>query len=48
MEESVTDKPNELQFSFLTLKLSARGGVAFVMAVAVSLLIIAIAYRVVQ
>jgi hypothetical protein len=48
MEESVTNKDNELQFSFLTLKLFARGRVAFVMAGAVSLLIVAIAYRVVQ
>jgi hypothetical protein len=48
MEESVTDKPNELQFSFLTLRLFARGRVALVMAGAVSLLIIAISYRVIQ
>jgi hypothetical protein len=42
----VTDIQNELQFSFLTLHLFANGEVSFVVAVAVSLLIIAVAWRV--
>jgi hypothetical protein len=48
MEESVSDTPNELLFSFLGMALSARGTVAFVVAVAVSILIIAVAWRLVQ
>jgi hypothetical protein len=42
----VSRNPNELHFSFLTLKLLAKGPVAFIMAGAVCLLIIAIAWRV--
>jgi hypothetical protein len=48
MEESVPRNPNELLFSFLTLKVSAKGGVAFVMAIAVSTLIFAVAWRLVS
>jgi hypothetical protein len=46
MEESVPRHPNELHFSFLTLKLLARGPVAFIMAVAVCTLILALAWRI--
>jgi hypothetical protein len=35
-------------FSFLTLKLSARGSISFVLAVAVSVLILAVAWRVLR
>jgi hypothetical protein len=45
MEDSVSDTPNELLFSFLGMALTARGAIAFVMAIAVSILIIAIAWR---
>jgi len=48
MEESVSDNPNELWFSFLTLTLSARGSVAFLMAIAVSALIFALAWRLIK
>jgi hypothetical protein len=48
MEESVPDTPNELLFSFLGMKLSARGVVALVMAAAVSTLILAVAWRLVS
>jgi hypothetical protein len=44
----VADKPNELLFSFLTMKVSASGAVSFVLAVAVSLLILAMAWRLVR
>jgi len=47
MEESVPDKPNELLFSFLTLKVAAKGRVSFMIAAAVSLLIVALAWRLV-
>jgi hypothetical protein len=48
MEESVPDKPNELAFSFLTLNVSASGAVSFVVAAAVSLLIVAVAWQLVR
>jgi hypothetical protein len=49
MEESVTlDIPNELIFSFFGMALSAKGLVALVMAGAVSVLIIAVAWRLVK
>ena len=40
------DASNELLFSFLGMTLSARGAVASVVAIAVSILIIAVAWRV--
>jgi hypothetical protein len=40
MEESVPDTPNELLFSFLGMALTARGAVAFIIAIAVSILIV--------
>jgi hypothetical protein len=45
MEESVADKSNELLFSFPTLQVAASGAVSFVVGAAVSLLIIAVAWR---
>lgn len=42
------DTSNELLFSFLGMALTARGAVAFIVAVAVSLLIIAVAWRLVR
>jgi hypothetical protein len=48
MEKSVPDIPNELLFSFLGMALSAKGVVALVMAGSVSLLIIALAWRLVR
>jgi len=48
MEKSVPGKSNELLFSFLTLKVSAKGGVAFIVAAAVSVLIVAVAWRLVM
>jgi hypothetical protein len=47
MEESVPDTPNELLFSFLGLAVSAKGTVAFFVATAVSMLILAVAWRLV-
>lgn len=47
MEESVVDNSNELLFSFLGLAVTARGTVSFFVAVAVSLLILAVAWRLV-
>jgi hypothetical protein len=47
-EESVAGKPNELQFSFLFMKLLAKGPVAFIMAVAAATLMLAIAWRLVS
>jgi hypothetical protein len=44
----VPDAQNQLQFSFLTLHLFANGEVSFVVAVAVSLLILAVAWRMVR
>jgi hypothetical protein len=46
MEESVAG--NELQFSFLFLKVLARGRVAFIMASAAAALILALAWRLVH
>jgi hypothetical protein len=48
MEESVPDTSNELLFSFLGMALTARGAVAFIVAIAVSVLIIAVAWRLVR
>jgi hypothetical protein len=48
MEESVPNDPNEVLFSFMTLQVSASGKVSFVVAGAVSLMIVAIAWRVVR
>jgi hypothetical protein len=48
MEESVSRQPNELHFSFLTLRLLAKGPVAFIMALAVCALIGALAWRIVS
>jgi hypothetical protein len=47
MEESVSNKSNEIWFSFLFLRLMARGQVAFILASAVAILIIALASRIV-
>jgi hypothetical protein len=46
MEESVLDE--NVLLSFMTLQVSAGGGVSFIVAVAVSVLIIAVAWRVVR
>jgi hypothetical protein len=48
VEESVFDTPNEVLFSFMTMALQARGPVAFIMAGAVALLIVAVAWRLVR
>jgi hypothetical protein len=48
MEDSVPEAPNELLFSFIGMSLSAKGTVAFVVSVAVSLLILAVAWRLVR
>jgi hypothetical protein len=48
MEESVPNDPNEVLFSFMTLQVSASGKVSFVVAGAVSLMIVAIAWRMVR
>jgi hypothetical protein len=48
MEVSVSDSSTELLFSFLTLALQARGPVAYIVALAVSVLIIAVAWRLVR
>jgi hypothetical protein len=48
MEESVSDKPEELLFSFWTLHVSASGSVSFIVAAAVSMLIVAVAWRIVR
>jgi len=45
MEESVSEVPNEIFVSFLTLSLAAKGGVAFLVAAPVGLLILAFAWR---
>lgn len=45
MEESVSDTPTEILFSFLTLALQARGPVAYIVAIAVSALILVLAWR---
>jgi hypothetical protein len=47
MEECVPmpDTPNELLFSFLSMTVSAKGSVAFFVAAAVSILILAVAAR---
>jgi hypothetical protein len=39
------DTPNELLFTFLTMTVSAKGSVAFFVAAAVSVLILAVASR---
>jgi hypothetical protein len=44
-EDSVPENPNHLLFSFFGMKLSAEGRIAFMLAAAVSILIIAIAWR---
>jgi hypothetical protein len=44
----VFDKSNEVLLSFMTLNVSANGCVAFMVAAAVSLLILAVAWRVVR
>jgi len=44
----VPDNSNELLFSFLGMALSAKGAVALIVSVAVSLLIIAVAWRLVR
>jgi len=44
----VADIPNELLFSFFGMALNARGAVAFIMAFAVAILVIAIAWRLVR
>jgi hypothetical protein len=44
-EESVPEASNELLFSFIGLAVSARGPVAFFIAAAVSILIVAVAWR---
>lgn len=46
MEESVSNKSNELWFSFLSLKLIAKGPIALILALAVAALIIAVASRI--
>ncbi len=46
MEESVADASNKLQFSFCGMKLMVSGTIARVVSVAVSLLILAVAYKV--
>jgi hypothetical protein len=43
---AMRDKSEELLFSFLSLNVSASGRVAFIVASAVSILIVAIAWRV--
>lgn len=40
--------PNEFWFSFLAFELTARGDVAFIMAVSVSVLIVALAWLLVR
>jgi hypothetical protein len=47
MEESVSDAPNEVLFSFIGLAVSAKGTVAFLVAMAVSMLNLAVAWRLV-
>jgi hypothetical protein len=44
----VPDNPNELLFSFIGMSLSARGAVAFIVAMAVAVLILATAWRLVR
>jgi hypothetical protein len=44
----MTHTSEELLFSFLTLNLAASGQVAFIVAVAVSVLILAVAWRLVR
>jgi hypothetical protein len=44
----VFDKSNEVLLSFMTLNVSANGRVAFMVAAAVSLLIVAVAWRLVR
>jgi hypothetical protein len=44
-EDSVPENPNHLLFSFFGMKLSAQGRIAFMLAAAVSILIISIAWR---
>lgn len=42
------DNSNELLFSFFGMALSAKGAVAYVMAAAVAVLIVAVAWRMVR
>ena len=48
MENSVSDTFNELLVSFFGLAVTARGPIAIYIAVAVAMLIVAIAWRVVR
>jgi hypothetical protein len=45
MEKYVAHNPEKLLFSFLMLNVSASGRVAFIVVVAVSVLIVAVAWR---
>ncbi len=44
----MADKSNKVLFSFLTLQVAASGRVAFIVAAAVSILIVAVAWRLVR
>jgi hypothetical protein len=48
MEGSVPDKPNQMLFSLFGLKVAAQGRITFMLAGAVSLLIVAVAWRLVM
>jgi hypothetical protein len=48
MEDSVTDKSEQVLFSFVGMNISASGQVAFIVAAAVFILIIALAWRLVR
>lgn len=42
------DKPDEVQLSFFLLRVAARGRVAFIVSVAIAVLLVAVAWKVVQ
>jgi len=44
----VAQNPNEVLLSFLTLKVSAKGTVALIVGVSVAVLILAVAWKLVQ
>jgi hypothetical protein len=46
MEESVAEKPNEVQMSFLMLRVFARGRVAFMIGAGITMLLLALAVKI--
>jgi hypothetical protein len=48
MEESVPGKSSQLQFSLWGMKVTASGGVSFIVGAAVAALIVAVAWRLVS